>query len=71
MALIQGDWKLIKESVPPSEFHGNAVGSSTELQLYNVKADPGEHRNLAGREPERAKTMLALLDEVIANPRSR
>ena len=71
IALIQGDWKLIKDSVPPSEFHGNAVGSSVQLQLYNVKADPGERSNLAGSEPERAKAMLALLDQVIASPRSR
>jgi arylsulfatase A-like enzyme len=71
LAIVEGDWKLIKPSVPPAEFHGNAIGSSLEPQLYNLKKDPGERVNLAAKYPARVKAMQARLDKVIAAGRSR
>jgi arylsulfatase A-like enzyme len=40
-----GDWKLI-------EFF-----EDNRLELYNLKEDEGEQKDLASREPERVKTM--------------
>jgi arylsulfatase A-like enzyme len=48
---IEGDWKLI---VPAME------GASPEL--YNIVADPGELKNLAGAEPQRVVAMGKAID---------
>jgi choline-sulfatase len=47
--LISGDYKLI------------AAGRS--YQLYNLKSDPGEQKDLAREEPEKLKEMRELLDK--------
>lgn len=48
-AVRHGDWKLIENY----EFG--------DLELYNLKQDVGESRNLADAQPERAKRMLEML----------
>jgi uncharacterized sulfatase len=48
-ALLRGDWKLIEFFEDPS------------LQLFNLRADPGEKTNLAAAEPARAKELQAAL----------
>ena len=40
------------------------------VQLYDMQADPGETTNLQMQEPERVKTMLALLKQLVADGRS-
>jgi arylsulfatase A-like enzyme len=50
-----GEWKLI--------YRGDG-------QLYNLAQDIGETNNLAGKEPERVKTMKAQFEEIIVNGRS-
>ena len=45
LAIREGDWKLLINA------------DSTNAQLYNLKADPGERNNLVDREPERAKML--------------
>ena len=40
------------------------------LQLYNLREDPGEERNVAADHPERIRKMLDLLDRQIAEGRS-
>jgi len=49
-AIRQGDWKLI-------EFY-----EDSRLELYNLKDDIGERRNLVEREPARARALRASLD---------
>jgi arylsulfatase A-like enzyme len=44
-----GDWKAVKN------------GPSAALELYDLKADPGETRNLAGEKPEVARKAAGLL----------
>jgi len=43
--LIRGDYKLIN-TVPPGQ------RGTTDWRLYNIVADPGEHRDLAAGQPE-------------------
>jgi uncharacterized sulfatase len=50
-AIRRGDWKLI-------EFFEDGA-----LELYDLRADPGETTNLAAREPTRAKELQAALAE--------
>ena len=40
------------------------------VQLYDMQADPGEATNLQAEHPERVKTMLALLKQLVADGRS-
>ena len=48
-AIRLGDYKLI-------EYYENNT-----VQLFNLKADPGEQRDLAKSEPEKARQLLAML----------
>ncbi|MCX6634346.1 MAG: DUF4976 domain-containing protein [Acidobacteria bacterium] len=48
-AIRQGDWKLI-------EFY-----DQDEVELFNLRDDPGETRNLAWAEPARAQRLVANL----------
>ena len=54
-AVRQGDWKLIRV------FH-DAPDRSHRYELYNLKEDIGERRNLAARYPDRVKKMDALIE---------
>lgn len=49
-AVRQGDWKLVK------------AGLERPLQLFNLKDDRGEQKDLASAEPERVKSLQALWD---------
>lgn len=71
LALRAGDWKFIRGSVGPHEFHGNAIGTLPGDQLYDLARDPGERNNLAARQPARAKAMAAWLDRIERTGRSR
>ena len=35
---------------------------TNDIELYNLKSDVGEKRNLAKRNPEKAKELFAILD---------
>jgi arylsulfatase A-like enzyme len=66
-ALRQGNWKFIAHSG-----WGGADGSDRRWieaivpadALYDLAADPAERVNLASREPERARTMRARLEQI-------
>ncbi len=49
-AVRQGDWKLVK------------AGLERPVQLFNLKDDRGEQKDLASAEPERVKSLQALWD---------
>jgi arylsulfatase A-like enzyme len=70
-AIRAGDWKLIRASVEPHEFHGNAIGTLPVHQLYNVARDPAEKVNLAEKNPARTAQMAAWLDKIERDGRSR
>ena len=52
-ALLLGDWKAIRLGV--------GTGDGTTLELYHLKDDPGENRDLAAKYPERAEEMLEIM----------
>jgi arylsulfatase A-like enzyme len=67
-ALRLGDWKYIHpvEKGVPDWFAAKKIesGLSKEVQLYNLKADPGEQTNLAAKYPEKVTEMQGLLDQI-------
>ena len=54
-AVRQGDWKLRWQWKP----YGTG-----EWELFNLKADPAERNDLAAKEPDKLKAMVALWDEL-------
>jgi hypothetical protein len=50
---------------------GNELGNDPQPQLFNLRTDLGEQTNLAGKHPERVQEMLAMLDKIRQDGRSR
>ena len=46
-ALLAGDWKIV------------AAGASSEWELYDLKADPTESRNVAKDHPDKVRALAA------------
>ena len=73
LSIIKGDWKYIE----PSKGAKRNAGTNTELgndpqpQLYNLKDDLGEKKDLAAERPEMVKEMAALLAKIRSDGRSR
>lgn len=53
----QGDWKLCNIL--------KTAGGTGEWELFNIKNDPGETKDLAKQEPEKTKALLALWDQYV------
>src|SRR5262249_12008443 len=63
LALRKGQWKLI-----PKQTQGK---NATQLELYNLKNDLGETKNIAAENSKIVEEMTALLDKVRSAGRSR
>ena len=66
LALRVGQWKYIEPSKRP-KVNANTnteLGNDAVPQLYDLAADPGETRNLAGKDPERVAEMAARLQKL-------
>jgi len=83
-ALRDGDWKVVglwdgpeldpARSVQPGDGDAIAATRLVEFELYDLRTDPGETRDLAADEPERCRRMgerLAALvaEEIAESPR--
>ena len=69
LAIINGDWKYIAPN-NGSKYNasvGIELGNDTQPQLYNLKEDIGEQRNLAETMPEKVKEMQRVLEDIRAN----
>ena len=68
VALLEGETPELAEATRPAEAAGGKSARSrpgkktVELQLYDIKADPEERKNLAGGQPDRVKAMSAALE---------
>jgi len=72
-AIREGDWKLCLcrgsggWSAPKEEV-ARKLGLP-EMQLFDLKADPGETKNLVKEQPEKVEALLALLDKQVSEGR--
>lgn len=66
LALRQGDWKMIEPSQGPKVFGYVNIesGLDTVYQLYNLRTDPGETRNLAAKQAKRLEDMKQALEAI-------
>ena len=66
LSIIKGDWKYIEPSKGPkiNKDTNTELGNSAVPQLYNLKDDIGETRNLATDYPDKVKELSALLEQV-------
>ncbi|WP_289023946.1 arylsulfatase [uncultured Salegentibacter sp.] len=55
-ALLKGDWKVVRLGVNKNP--------DAPVELYNISSDPGEKKNLAETNPEKAKELQMLMDSV-------
>jgi len=72
-AIREGDWKLClcRGSGGWSAPRENVAKQQglPEMQLFNLKADPAESKNLVKDQPEKVKELLALLDQQVKSGR--
>lgn len=73
MALVSGGWKYIVPNKGPkiSQFTNIEMGNDTLPQLYNLKNDIGETKNIAAENPEKVKEMQEKLSKIIESGRTR
>jgi arylsulfatase A-like enzyme len=66
MALRHGDWKFIPPSSGPARASNTKIetGNDPAPQLYNLKTDPGEKRNVASANPEKIKELEERLEQI-------
>ncbi|HET8737816.1 MAG TPA: sulfatase-like hydrolase/transferase, partial [Pricia sp.] len=65
-ALRKGDWAMIPPYGGPavSPNVGIELGNADEYQLYNLKDDIGQEKNLAESNPEKLEEMIAAFQEI-------
>lgn len=73
MAVIKGDWKYIVPNNGPaiSKFTNIEMGNNPGPQLYNLRDDLGETKNIAKENPEKVKEMETLLQKIKDDGRTR
>ena len=73
-AIREGDWKLCLcrgSGGWSSPKEKNALKKGLpEMQLFNLKEDPSEEKNLVAEKPEKVKELIALLNEQVEAGRS-
>jgi arylsulfatase A-like enzyme len=57
MAIRKGDWKLVKMSDDAFRQDPSVLADLTGVELYNLKEDIGEKKNLAAVRPEKVKEL--------------
>ena len=66
-AIRRGDWKLVRYDTavdtPGARSVPQALPPVTAFRLYDLAADPGEARDLAGERPEKAKELQDAWEE--------
>jgi len=60
--LRQGDWKAVFLPRTNGPAYAQPNGIAGDWELFNLRTDPAEAHNLAAREPERLKALIAAWD---------
>jgi arylsulfatase A-like enzyme len=70
LALREGTWKYIPPSQGPKMNEANNIetGADPAPQLYDLKSDIGEKKNLAAAQPERVQKMAETLRKIQKKP---
>lgn len=73
MALIKGDWKYIVPNKRPkiNRYTNTEMGTDIDPQLYNIKLDIGETKNLAKDNPDKLEELKVLLNKIKEDGRTR
>jgi arylsulfatase A-like enzyme len=61
-ALRTAQYHLVSEAQAPAKAKANGGAAKTGWQLFDVKADPGETKDISAEKPEVVKQMLATYD---------
>ena len=71
-SIRMGDWKLVEGRGSGGFSHPRLIeDEKLPGQLYNLKEDPSETKNVYAENPERVKTMKALLDKIRTSGKSK
>ena len=72
LSLIVGDWKVIEPHAGQKRNQtGNETGNDPAPQLFDLRADVAEQHNVAAKHPGKVREMLAMLDKIRKDGRSR
>jgi arylsulfatase A-like enzyme len=71
LALRVGDWKLLKGRKPRKRKGKPAPKTSGQYQLYNLKTDPSETKNVIAQNPEIAEKLTKRLTEITQAKKTR
>jgi hypothetical protein len=72
LSLIVGDWKVIQPHTGPKRNQtGNEIGNDAQPQLFNLASDLAEQNNVAAQNPDKVRELLAILDQIQKDGRSR
>jgi arylsulfatase A len=65
LSMTKGEWKYIEPSNEPAiaALTNIELGNRPSAQLYNLKSDIGEKKNLAAEYPEKVKELAELLKQ--------
>ncbi len=66
LSLIVGDWKYIEPSkgAKINKDTNTELGNSLQPQLYNLKDDPSETKNVAEANPEKLNELMQMLNKI-------
>lgn len=73
LSVVKGNWKYIEptDGTTYSKLTDTETGNSPSPQLYNLKNDIGERKNIAGVNPQIIKELSELLQKIKADGKSR
>ncbi|NND96010.1 MAG: arylsulfatase [Pirellulaceae bacterium] len=71
LALRVGDWKVLSYENDKPKKHLTYEKGPGQFELYNLADDPSEENNLADEMPEKLEEMLAKLEKIKTDGRSR
>jgi arylsulfatase A-like enzyme len=72
LSIIKGDWKFIVPGPGPKRNYANIeLGNDTLPQLYNLKNDLGEKKNIAAENPLIVKELSSFVKKIADDGRTR